>query len=188
MALPVTRLMNDRKWSWFRIVLTPRCLASIVGADLKCYSRAMSLGPDAKFTFEQFLEFEDGESIFREGEIGRELFIIQKGSVQIQKKMRDGAEITLATLERGDFFGDMALLQSIPRHASAVARGKTQLLALQPGGFLVKIRRDPTFAFEMIQKLSARLKTSNEKLLEIVGRFSLPADEVQKIISHLDQS
>ena len=125
----------------------------------------MALGLDRRFSHEHIRDYEDGELIFKEGDEGRELYIIQDGHVIIRKQTPIG-ELTMVEFTRGDFFGDMALLHAIPRYASAYAKGKCRLLILQPGGFLLKIRRDPTFAFEMIQQLSARVKFSSEKYIE----------------------
>jgi CRP-like cAMP-binding protein len=118
---------------------------------------------------EHIREYADGELIFKEGDEGRELYIIQEGEVQIKKTTPVG-DITMVEFSRGDFFGDMALLQAIPRYASAYSKGKSRLLILQPGGFLLKIRRDPTFAFEMIQQLSARVKFSSEKYIDALSK------------------
>lgn len=134
---------------------------------------------DRRFNHEHIREYGDGEMIFKEGDEGRELYIIQEGSVQIKKSTPVG-EIIMVEFNRGDFFGDMALLQAIPRYASAYSKGKTRLLILQPGGFLLKIRRDPTFAFEMIQQLSARVKTSSEKYINALSEKGLH-DQVESL-------
>ena len=144
----------------------------------------MRLNKETRFAHETYEDFEDGECIFEEGDLGRDLYIVQSGMVQIRKKAQ-GGEIEMAAFKKGDFFGDMALLQSLPRYAGAYACGKTKLLILKPAGFLLKIRRDPTFAFEMLQQLSYRVKMSNDRLLEIVGMHQLPLDEVQKILKTL---
>ena len=124
---------------------------------------------DKRFAQEFILEFTDGETIFAEGDEGREMYIVQEGQVRITKKSATG-ELPLANLHKGDFVGEMALLESLPRSATAKAVGKTRLMVLQPGGFLLKIRRDPTLAFEMLQRLSRRIRTTNEKLLDAVNR------------------
>ena len=141
----------------------------------------MSMKLETRFQHEYLEEFEDGECIFEEGDTGRDLFIIQLGSVQIRKKTTT-KEIEMTVFNKGDFFGDMALLQSLPRYAAAYAVGKTRLLILKPAGFLLKIRRDPTFAFEMLQQLSYRVKLSNDRLLELINRHQIPVEEVQKLL------
>lgn len=141
----------------------------------------MNIEVDRRFAHEQVREFQDGEPIFLEGDENRELYVIQKGSVVIRKKTSLG-ELELVRFQGGDFFGDMALLQGIPRFASAYAVGKTKLLILKPGGFLLKIRRDPTFAFEMLQQLSFRVKAASEKLLEAISKGGMQKEAVQEIL------
>jgi CRP-like cAMP-binding protein len=137
-----------------------------------------------RFEHEYTEDFEDGACIFEEGDTGRDLYIIKAGSVQIRKHTPQG-QMEMAIFGKGDFFGDMALLQSLPRYASAYAVGKTNLLILKPAGFLMKIRRDPTFAFEMLQQLSFRVKMSNDRLLEVLKRNQLPLEEIQSILNLL---
>lgn len=141
----------------------------------------MLIKTDARFEHELIEEYEDGECIFEEGDLGRDLYIVQSGSVRISKKTATGP-VDIAEFKKGEFFGDMALLQSLPRYAAAYAKGETRLLILKPAGFLVKIRRDPTFAFEMLQQLSSRVKLSSDVLLELVRMQNLPAEELQKLI------
>lgn len=139
---------------------------------------------ESRFEHELIEEFEDGECIFEEGANDRDLYIVQEGRVQIRKQTPAGV-MEMAEFKKGDFFGDMSLLQSFPRYAGAYAKGTTRLLVLKPAGFLLKIRRDPTFAFEMLQQMSYRVKVSNDRLLELVKEFQLPKDEVQKILHKL---
>ena len=108
--------------------------------------------------------FDDGEVVVREGEETREMFIIREGRIEILKQV-GGHEVRLATLERGSFFGEMSLLEGLPRSATARAIGKTELVVLRPGSLLVQIRRDPTFAFELLQQMSRRVRELNDKLV-----------------------
>lgn len=145
----------------------------------------MSVKHESRFEHEVIEEFEDGECIFTEGDTGRDLYIVQHGVVRITKRTATDV-IEIAKFEKGDFFGDIALLQSLPRYAAAHAVGKTRLLVLKPSGFLLKIRRDPTFAFEMLQQMSLRVKVSNDRLIELVDRFKIPKEEVQKLLHLLN--
>ena len=111
--------------------------------------------------------YADGEVVVREGEYGREMFIIQEGSVDVLK-MVDGQELTLATLERGSFFGEMSLLEGMPRHATVRARGPVRLVIVEPGSLLLKFRRDPTFAFEMLQQMSRRVRGLDDRLVSLM--------------------
>ncbi len=138
------------------------------------------------FEHETIKEFSDGERIFEEGDLGRDLYIIQKGSVEIRKMTALG-EVPLAHFNRGEFFGELALVHSIPRTAAAVSVGASTLIILQPGGFLLKIRRDPTFAFEMIQQLSHRVKVSNDRIVALVERTPVTPGELETILRESEE-
>ncbi len=138
------------------------------------------------FEHETIKEFADGERIFEEGDVGRDLYIIQRGTVEIRKNTALG-EVPLARFGRGEFFGELALVHSIPRTASAVSVGPSTLIILQPGGFLLKIRRDPTFAFEMIQQLSHRVKISNDRIVALVEKTPVTPGELQTILRESEE-
>ena len=125
--------------------------------------------------FEDEREFEDGELVVAEGDAGTEMFIIQEGRVAVTKKVGD-ADVQLAILERGDFFGEMSLLESLPRSATVRAVGKTRLLAVRSGELLMKIRRDPTFAFEMLQHMSKRIRFLDEELVRLMQKGGTAAE------------
>lgn len=144
--------------------------------------RHMTFKPDDKFAQESRKDYDDGEVIFAEGDDGREMYVVVTGEVAVSKQGKKG-EILLATLTRGDFVGEMSLLESLPRSATARARGPTRLLAIQPGGFLLKIRRDPTFAFEMMQSLSRRIRVTNDSLMRELNQEGLASDRVKAILS-----
>jgi CRP/FNR family transcriptional regulator, cyclic AMP receptor protein len=135
---------------------------------------------DDRFAHESVLEFSDGETIFTEADEDREMYIVQSGEVQITKRFPSG-EIHIATITKGDFVGEMALLESLPRNATAKAVGITRLVVLQPGGLLLKIRRDPTLAFEMLQRLSHRIRATDEQLFNALQR-GISVDLIQQIV------
>jgi CRP/FNR family cyclic AMP-dependent transcriptional regulator len=115
--------------------------------------------------------FDDGDVIVREGERGREMYVIQSGSVEVTKLV-DGQRVPLATLQRGAFFGEMSLLESLPRYATVRAKGKTTLIVLEPGSLLGLIRRDPTFAFEMLQQMSGRIRQLDDQLVTALAQLA----------------
>ena len=124
--------------------------------------------------------FTDGQIIVREGEASREMYIIQRGRVEVVKWLR-GRPVVLATLERGSFFGEMSLLESQPRNAMVRAKGDTDLLVIEPGGLLLKFRRDPTFAFEMLQHMSRRIRDLDDQLMSMLHEAEPLAVETQTI-------
>ncbi|MCU1452766.1 MAG: putative cyclic nucleotide binding protein [Acidimicrobiales bacterium] len=120
-------------------------------------------------------EFADGEYIVRDGALGEEMFVIQSGGVRISKRM-DGKVVDLGDLGRGQFFGEMSLLESLPRDADARAIGPTKLLVLGPGALLLRIRQDPSFALEMLHQLSARTRRLNDRLAVALEGSSLEVE------------
>jgi CRP-like cAMP-binding protein len=100
--------------------------------------------------------------------------------------------MVLATLKKGDFFGEMSLLESLARHADAISIGATKLLVIQPGGLLLRIRRDPTFAMEMLQRLSNRVRVQNDRLvraLEVLEEHGVEDDIARQVLaSRVDPS
>ena len=123
-------------------------------------------GVDGKYK-ELTQTYGEEEVILREGDTSKEMYIIHEGEVRVTK-MIAGKETVLGTMGRGDFFGEMSLLESEARTATIVAIIPTKCLVIQAGGLLVRLRRDPTFAFEMLQKMSARIRNMTEKLGEVL--------------------
>jgi HEAT repeat protein len=102
-------------------------------------------------------EMRPGEVIFHEGDLSYELYLIVSGKVDIVQRRRDIAR-TLTTLSEGDFFGDMAIFEDLPRSADAIAAEQGMLLVLNPERFRQIIMQEPAIAFEIFRELSARLR------------------------------
>jgi CRP-like cAMP-binding protein len=112
-------------------------------------------------------DYKDGDTIFEENSIGKEMYIILTGNAKVIKK-KDGAGTTLATLEEGDFFGEMSLFDNSPRSATVKALGDIKLLEINQKNFLKKISRDPSLAFRMLEKMSQRIRNSDEIILNYI--------------------
>jgi CRP-like cAMP-binding protein len=113
--------------------------------------------------------------IFCEGEPGDELFIIQKGSVKITKIIENN-EILLAVLKNGDIFGEMALLESKPRAAGAVAYEDCQLMAVNRENFEKMIKTQPQLIARLTTLLSERIwliyrQLANTQIFDPLGRM-----------------
>ena len=107
--------------------------------------------------------FLPGEVIIYEGDFSQELYILVSGRVRIVKDYGGSHERTLALLTPGEFFGDMAIFESAPRSATAVAEEEAELLALGPEKFKQTIYQKPEMAFEIFRELSARLRRREER-------------------------
>jgi CRP-like cAMP-binding protein len=124
------------------------------------------------------VDCESGDYLFQEGDLGTEMYIVQEGRVEITKRI-EGAEKVLAVLEKGDFFGEMSVLEDIPRTASARALEDTRLVQVNGSTFDHMLRSNPEIAVRMMRKLSRRLRETDLKLARALGReFSNEALEV----------
>jgi CRP/FNR family transcriptional regulator, cyclic AMP receptor protein len=112
-----------------------------------------------------------GEVVFNEGEPGAGLYIIKKGEISIRKKIEGGDDIQLALIPERSFFGEMALLDEIPRSASACAVTQSILYGFSKPDLENLIERNLRLGIKIIRNLSKivsrRLVKTNENL-EIV--------------------
>ena len=108
-------------------------------------------------------QFAPGEVIFAEGDAGAEMFILQSGRVEILKLI-GGEERRLAILEKGDFFGEMAMLEELPRNATARALDRVSALTVSPVTFDQMLRENPEIVVRMMRKLSSRLRAVEDDL------------------------
>jgi len=114
------------------------------------------------------VEFDSGEFIFKEGELGTEMYIVQEGQVEILKEIT-GAQKQLAVLDKGDFFGEMAILEDLPRTASARSMSAVKLLMINGSTFDQMLRSNPEISVRMMRKLSRRLRETDRMLREAIG-------------------
>lgn len=124
-----------------------------------------------------------GEVIFRQGDLGTEMYIIQEGEVDIIKNI-NGESHLLSRLEKGDFFGEMAVLESVPRTADAVASTEARVLLINGARFDEMLRKNPEVAVRIIRKYSQRLREANALLERLVGR-EVDADQVALDATHV---
>jgi CRP-like cAMP-binding protein len=114
------------------------------------------------------VELEAGETVFREGDLGTEMYILHEGKVEILKEL-DGEEQQLAVLEKGDFFGEMSLLEDLPRTATARSLEGCKLIRINGATFDQMLRSKPEIAVRIMRKLSRRLRQTDQLLEEALG-------------------
>lgn len=111
------------------------------------------------------LEYPEGHIIFREGEPGDKMYIIVSGQVIIQKGEGDAIEMTL-TLGSGECFGEMAILDGLPRSASVKVTKPANLLAIEREDFRELLRVYPEISLNVIQLLSGRLRSASSNTIK----------------------
>ena len=111
-----------------------------------------------------------GAVLFRAGDEGDAMYLIEEGKVRICVRAKDGHEVTLTELHRGDFFGEMALLDGKPRSADARVAEDARLAVLSREHFLSFVRTNPNVALEMLTALTNRLRHTDELLRHTATR------------------
>ena len=112
--------------------------------------------------------YSDGEIIFKEGERGDVMYVIQSGEVKISKKLVSDHTI-IATLHSGEIFGEMAIFDKLPRSATAMASGEARVLSIDKKKLFSTISHDPTLAFKIIETMSQRIRKLDENLCVSCG-------------------
>src|SRR5215470_13018386 len=108
-------------------------------------------------------EYGVGDVIFEEGTTGRELYVVLDGEVEITK-MVGGRKTVIITLGKGEFFGEMAVIDGSSRSATAIAAAAgTRVMRINHARFVYLVSQQPAFALMIMDALSKRLRASNER-------------------------
>jgi CRP/FNR family transcriptional regulator, cyclic AMP receptor protein len=118
-----------------------------------------------------------GEAIFHRDDPGVALYIIVSGKVKVHNETPDGADVMLAVLSTGDFFGEMSLLDGEERSADVSTLEPTEALVLTRDDLLDCIRQAPQIAINLLATLAGRLRRTNETIqalssLDVHGRVA----------------
>ena len=111
--------------------------------------------------------YENGNYIFLEDSDGEQCFFVLKGSVKVTRLSKDGREVILAMLNKGDFFGEMSLLDGESRSANVIALEKTEVLTLDRNDFLDVVNDYPQIAVQLLKELAGRLRKSDRQIASL---------------------
>jgi CRP-like cAMP-binding protein len=117
-----------------------------------------------------FVEVAAGAAVFREGDSGGDMFIIESGQVDIVRKARGDEPV--ATLGPGDFFGEMAILEDQPRFAGAVARTNARLLRIERSAFADVLKQNVEIGVRIMRKLAARHRRAEQRAQEALTELA----------------
>jgi len=108
-------------------------------------------------------DFKAGTVLFDEGQPGDFMYVVSTGEVEIRRMVGE-TERVLAVLPAGEFFGEMAILNSRPRSATAVVRVDSRLLVIEGRTFEAMLRARPEVALRIIKSLALRLESANQQV------------------------
>ena len=115
-------------------------------------------------------EYNVADVIFEEGSTGRELFVVLEGKIDIVKDT-GASRTTIVTLGKGEFFGEMAVIDGSSRSATALAAApKTRVMRINHARFVYLVSQQPAFALMIMDALSKRLRASNAVQFKAAGQ------------------
>jgi len=119
-----------------------------------------------------FIDIGENVMLFREGEEGNEMFIVQTGSVKTSIRMPDSSDKELAMFKSGDFFGEMSIFDNAPRSATCKTVDKASLISLKDTDLFSMIERNPEIAIKIMYRMlnitTQRLRDTGEFLSDMV--------------------
>lgn len=105
-----------------------------------------------------------GSIVLHKDEVGDETYLIMIGKVKVVVTHTGGKEIILNILKSGDFFGEMAVFDNMPRSATVVAEEDCELLIISRESMNNQIKRNPQIAFKLLSDMSRRLREADEQI------------------------
>lgn len=125
------------------------------------------MGASMSNSRDPFVEFQAGATVFKEGDAGNEMYVVESGQVDILHPAGNG-EIA-ASFGPGDFFGEAAMLEDLPRHATALAKAPTRLLRIERAAFAEVLRQNVEIAIRIMRTMMARQRVTEQRLHETLG-------------------
>ncbi len=111
--------------------------------------------------FERLL-LRSSEQLFKEGDPGEHAYILDEGNIKISRDRADGSQMVLALLGRGDLLGELALIDDLPRSATATAEGDVELISLERASFERQMSLDSRHLHSVMGLFAKRLRSTDE--------------------------
>jgi hypothetical protein len=116
-----------------------------------------------------FIDFPAGSVVYKQGDTGSDMFIIEYGQIDISQT---GSDEVMDSFGPGDFFGEMALLEDQPRHVTAVAKTASRALRVERAAFADVLRQNVEIAVRIMRKMSARQRRTDQRLLDALNSLA----------------
>ena len=125
--------------------------------------------------------YEKGAIIFSQGDAGDALYGVASGRVRISATGAGGQEVFLSIMEPGDTFGEIAVMDGLPRTAGATALDQATLIQIKRPDFLALLEREPALAIHLLRLLCTRLRWTSE-LVEESAFLTGPARLAKRLL------
>src|SRR5437879_5958822 len=128
------------------------------------------------------LEYTSGDHIVRQGDSGLGLFFIIRGGIKVELE-KSGMRMVVATMQPGDFFGELSLIDNKPRSANVICVEDTRCLVLTRDSFSKVTHKYPEIGFQIAKALAGRVRATNERLEQQATNPAGPQVVVPKVIT-----
>jgi CRP/FNR family transcriptional regulator/CRP/FNR family cyclic AMP-dependent transcriptional regulator len=125
--------------------------------------------------------YHQGDTIFYQGDVGQTLYIVESGQIRVYVQSEDGQETSVNVCGPGDLFGEFAVIDGLPRSASAVSMEDSVLLSLHRDHFYKHLRSFPQLALSFMKTLSVRLRY-NTRQVDSLAALNVPARLARKLL------
>lgn len=127
-----------------------------------------------------------GETLFRKGEPGSSMFVIEEGEMEIILPVDPPVnEVQLSILKEGEFFGELSLFADTPRTATVRAMSDTKLVEMQRGDFITFVMERPSIGISMLSEMAKRLQMTNELISSLASKN--PNEEIEETLTFGDK-
>ena len=110
--------------------------------------------------------YRDGEDIVTEGEVGDCMFIIQHGTADVIRN-EEGEATVVDTMESGELFGEMAIVENTVRSSTVRARGEVRAITIDRKTFMRRIQEDPSLAISVLEVLCHRVRNLDNTIAHL---------------------
>jgi CRP-like cAMP-binding protein len=111
-------------------------------------------------------EYDDQEVICRQGDRGDFMYVMQAGRALVVQE-EGGTKVVVGELAAGNVFGEMSIFDRQTRSATVRAKGNVPILTLDKRPFLRRVHEDPSLAFQILQKMSLRIRGLNDEFMRL---------------------
>lgn len=122
--------------------------------------------------------YQNGEAIFRKGDAGDCMFVIQDGQVEVVEELA-GEEVRLAVIKAGEVIGEMAIFEHQTRSATVRALGEARVLTVDDKTFLRYVHQDPSLAYQLLKMMSNRVRRMSTEVTNLTVNQRIAKKNVQ---------
>ena len=111
--------------------------------------------------------YDEGSIIVKQGDTSMALYVVLSGRATIDRESEAGKSVRVDEVEHGGFFGEMGLIEDLPRAATVTAEEPTECALLAKWDFQNELRTDPDIAFALLPVLGARIRELDDQLVRL---------------------